>query len=147
MLTVPPGVMVWPDFGLWLHTMFCWVQVLLNWTFACRPFCCNSDFANVTDWPTRSGMLTGGPWAPVTRVTLSPLFTVVPLAGTVRNTSVSGVEVADLSTWTDVLRPLCCSVCSALPTFWLVTSGRAKLVLAFSPMCHQPTEFPRKMMT
>ena len=38
-----------PDLGLCMHTMFCWVQVLLNWTLAWSPSDCNSALAAVTD--------------------------------------------------------------------------------------------------
>ena len=100
-----------------MQTMFCWVQVLLNWTLACNPIGCNCALAAVTDWFTRSGIRTGGPSAPVMSVTRCPFFTVVPLAGTVRITSVFDVEVAVLSVCTVVLRPLCCRDCSAFVTF------------------------------
>src|SRR5580698_4233191 len=130
-----------------MHTMFCCVHVLLNWTLAWRPSDCNWDLANVTDCPTRSGTCTGGPWAPVTRVTVAPLLTVVPLAGLVRRTGVVGVDVWVLSDCTLVLRPSCGRVRSALLTFWPDTSGMTRVVLGPSPMCHQPTELPRKMST
>src|SRR5580704_18781794 len=100
-----------------MQTMFCCVHVLLNWTLAWRHSDCNWDLANVTDCPTRSGTCTGGPWAPVTRVTVSPFLTVDPLAGSVRNTWVLGVFLAVRSDCTLVLRPSCTRVRSAVLTF------------------------------
>src|SRR5579872_1894126 len=57
--TVLPGGTDCPPFGFWSHTMFCWVQVALNWVFSLRPKDCSWLVAAVTDWLMSDGTFTG----------------------------------------------------------------------------------------
>src|SRR5579884_1727641 len=142
--SAPGATMVLPG-GCWEQTTLIWVQSVDGWVCTCRPSCCRSWVAAVTERFVSSGTFTCPPLPPVMRVTVDPFATEVPAAGFVRMTVVLGWLLDGSSCVVD-LSPSRLKVASAWLTLWLVRLGRVTFP-DDELRCHQPSELPRKSRT